>query len=742
MQHQGRKRGPTGSGRGIVDARRAAGALAAAIAALGIAPAADAAVQSPRSIEAAHGRDLVILSDYPAGKPVTVDVIRGGVVIARASRYKTDRTGFLEVNHLGVDDCFDDGSAPDIRPGDTIRTTVAGEDVDDSMVVQNVTYDGPPVERTVTRTISIPDPNDPLAPPVETTVTEGTGIYEVTGVATRPDGTPLPGDIEVRLNHPDKANWAATGRKDWRVTAQPDATGRFVAAFDTNDNPEDADVIQDADVSALWLGSTSELSGFDGVGSPCPLSPTSEITTLSHRVVNGAVDAVTLTGPVQEGVTASVDAARFPNAVVTQDGGGFTAVIPAGDLVEGDNRITVSFSGPGAPSSDYRVVKKDTIAPAAPVADLPARDYAFPQTIRLYGENEIRFTTDGSEPTRASALYTGALTLTTARTLKAVAIDAAGNMSAAATYAYTQTPPAATSAITAVSHVLVGAGVTSVTLSGPLQANVHAVLDIPGAVVTEAPGTWTATIPADALVEGENTVAVRFEGFAQPLTATRTITKDTIAPLAPTGDLPSGAYDLPQILRLGGEHEIRYTTNGSAPTKDSLPYTGPISVSGPRTIKAVAIDAAGNVGAVATFTYAQKPAPPKVEPKVEPKPDPVLVEVVREVVRDAAPAPLPVPAAPVVPAPVATPAAVRTAGIDRVTAPRTVKLAKARRGVAIVVATTSASLKAKADHGAKVSVAAQRTGFKLVVKATRKGTYKVTVSVPGGASRVVTLTVR
>ena len=735
MQHQGRKRGPAGPARSIIDARRAAGALAAAIAAFGIAPAADAAVQSPRSIEAAHGRDLVILSDYPANKQVTVDVIRGGVVIARASEYKADRTGFLEVNHLGIDDCFDGGTAPDIRPGDTIRTTVAGEAVDDSMVVQNVTYDGPPVERMVTRTVSIPDPTDPLAPPVETTVTEGTGIYEVTGLATRPDGTSLPGDVELRLNHPAKADWAATGRKDWRVTAQPDATGRFVAAFDTNENPEDAEIIQDADVAALWLGSTSELSGFDGVGSPCPLSPTSEITTVSHKVVNASVDAVTLTGPVQDGVTASVDAAGFPNAVVTQDGGGFTATIPAGDLAEGDNRITVAFSGPGAPSADYRIVKKDTIAPALPIADLPARDYVFPQTVHLFGENEIRYTTDGSEPSRASALYTGPITLTTARTVKAVAIDAAGNVSAANTFTYTQTPPAATSAITAVSHTVVGAGVRSVTLSGPLQANVHAVLDIPGAVVTEAAGTWSATIPADALVEGDNAVTVRFEGFAQPLAATRRITKDTVAPLAPTADLPSGIYDLPQTLRLGGENEIRYTTDGSTPTKDSLKYTGPISVSAPRTIKAVAVDAAGNVGAVASFTYAQQAAPPKA--------DPVVVEVVREVARDAGPAPQPVLAAPVVTGPVAGRAVVKAARIDRVTAPRAVKLAKARKGVTIVVATASASLKAKADHGAKVTVARKnRSVYTLVFKATRKGSYKVTVSLPGGASRVVALKVR
>jgi hypothetical protein len=432
--------------------------------------------------------------------------------------------------------------------------------------VQNVTYDGPPVERMVTRTISVPDATDPSLPPTETTITEGTGIYEVTGLAMRPDGTPLPGDVELRLNHPDRADWAATGRRDWRVTAQADATGRYVAPFDTNDNPEDAAVIQDADMAALWLGSTSELSGYDGVGSPCPLSPTSAITTVSHAVVNSSVAAVTLTGPVQDGVTASIDPADYPNAAVTQTGSGWSATIPAGDLAEGDNRITVSFSGPGAPSSDSRIVKKDTIAPTAPIADLASRDYVFPQAVHLFGENEIRYTTNGSEPTRTSALYTGPITVTAARTIKAVAIDAAGNMSPANTFTYTQTPPAATSAIASVFPAVINRDALGVTLNGPLQAGVHAVVDAPGTQVTEAGGSWSATIPAAALAEGDNTISVSFEGFAQPLVVTRVVRKDTVAPAAPTADLPAGEYDMPQACASAARTRSATRRTGPRPT--------------------------------------------------------------------------------------------------------------------------------------------------------------------------------
>jgi hypothetical protein len=247
---------------------------------------------------------------------------------------------------------------------------------------------------------------------------------------------------------------------------------------------------------------------------------------------------------------------------------------------------------------------------------------------------------------------------------------------------------------------------------------------IPGAQVTEAGGSWSATIPAAALAEGDNTISVSFEGFAQPLVATRVVRKDTVAPAAPTADLPAGQYDMPRGLRLGGENEVRYTTDGSAPSRDSVKFSGPISLTGDRTIKAVTIDAAGNLSAVATFSYTQKPAP-AVEPVVVEKP----VEVIREIVR-------------LTPAQ-DQPAVVGTARIRKVAAPRSITLAKARNGVTMTVSTTSAALEAKADKGAKVRVSRRaRGGFKVVFKATRKGAYKVTISLPDGASRVVSLKVR
>ncbi|HWT25982.1 MAG TPA: chitobiase/beta-hexosaminidase C-terminal domain-containing protein, partial [Solirubrobacteraceae bacterium] len=411
----------------------------AVIAALGIAPAADAAVTPPRSIEVAHGRDLVILDGFPRDADITVEVFRDNpeIPIAAATGYRTDGSGFLELNHVGGDDCFDGGTAPDIRPGDTIKTTVEGDDVD-TMVVQHVTYDGAPAERMVPVVVTTPN-EDPLLPPVETTVMEPTGIYEVTGLALTPEGTPLAGDIEVRLNHPTRDDWAATERRDWRVTAQADENGRYVAEFDTTgyDGGEaDAAVIADAETSVLWLGSTSELSGFDGPGSPCPPARTSAITTVSDPVVNAAVTEITLGGVRQDDVHAVID---LEGAVVSETPGFWSATVPAAALGEGANYVTVRFEGPGAPSADRRLVTKDTVAPDAPAADLPSGEYDLPQTLHLIGEN-VRYTTNGSAPGKGSTPFTGPIAITAPRTIKAIAVDAAGNVSEVSEFAYGQKP--------------------------------------------------------------------------------------------------------------------------------------------------------------------------------------------------------------------------------------------------------------------------------------------------------------
>src|SRR5439155_1559570 len=137
--------------------------------------------------------------------------------------------------------------------------------------------------------------------------------------------------------------------------------------------------------------------------------------------------------------------------------------------------------------------------------------------------------------------------------------------------------------------------------------------DLGGVITYDAPGSahWTARWPAlgaadsaFALAGASKVTAGTFHG------APRTITKDTVAPGAPTASVPAGSYGSAQSVELAAETgaSIRYTTDGSDPTAASPAYPGPVRVTASQTLKAIAIDPAGNASPVAAFAYAITPA--------------------------------------------------------------------------------------------------------------------------------------
>jgi len=71
---------------------------------------------------------------------------------------------------------------------------------------------------------------------------------------------------------------------------------------------------------------------------------------------------------------------------------------------------------------------------------------------------------------------------------------------------------------------------------------------------------------------------------------------------APAASLSPGQYDEPVSISLTGSGTIYYTTNGSRPTTASRVYTGPITVDGVTTIRAICADGSRK-SPVANFTY-------------------------------------------------------------------------------------------------------------------------------------------
>src|SRR3954451_263847 len=159
-------------------------------------------------------------------------------------------------------------------------------------------------------------------------------------------------------------------------------------------------------------------------------------------------------------------------------------------------------------------------------------------------------------------------------------------------------------------------------VTGAAQPNVTTVkatlTDAAGKALTASgkatAGAWSVTFPAAgvaSLADGALKI-----GGAYTITggtshgATISLTKDTVAPAAPTASVPAGTYSAPQSVTLGGESgsTVRSTTNGSDPRAWSPAASGPIAVTGSQTVKAIAVDAAGNVSPVASFGYVLAPA--------------------------------------------------------------------------------------------------------------------------------------
>ena len=184
-----------------------------------------------------------------------------------------------------------------------------------------------------------------------------------------------------------------------------------------------------------------------------------------------------------------------------------------------------------------------------------------------------------------------------------------------------------------VSRSLINSNSADLLVSGVAQPNATAstvtLTDSAGHIVT-APAVggaaWTATVPAaqlQSLSDGPISIGSAYS-IGKGATVKGLLSKDATAPSAPTASVAAGQYTSTQNVALSSnDGTIRYTTDGSDPTSSSKAYSKAIPVSSSTTIKAVAIDAAGNMSDVSSFGYqivaAAAPAPIKVIAPSAPK---------------------------------------------------------------------------------------------------------------------------
>jgi peptidoglycan/xylan/chitin deacetylase (PgdA/CDA1 family)/N-acetyl-beta-hexosaminidase len=272
-----------------------------------------------------------------------------------------------------------------------------------------------------------------------------------------------------------------------------------------------------------------------------------------------------------------------------------------------------------------QVIKNDTQAPTSSIAcggvACSSGWYSGPVSVSLSatdagtsGVAMIRYTTDGSDPTAASALYTGPFTVSATTTVKFRAWDNANNLEATKSRTIQIDTTAPTSSI-----ACGGGACSSGWYGGPVSVSLSA-SDAESGVAsiryTSDGSDPTALSPAyTAPFTVSATATVKYRAFDNAgnaeATKSQLIQIDTTPPTSSITCNQTacsfGWYSAPVSVALSsvdaesGVATIRYTTDGSDPTASSPAYTAPFTVSGTTTVKFRAFDNAGN----AESTHAQ-----------------------------------------------------------------------------------------------------------------------------------------
>ena len=232
---------------------------------------------------------------------------------------------------------------------------------------------------------------------------------------------------------------------------------------------------------------------------------------------------------------------------------------------------------------------------ASPTFSVPAGTYSSTQLVTISTSTAgaaIRYTTDGSTPSSTvGAVYSGPVSVSSSETLTAVAYMSGMTNSGVASAVYkiqapgqvaspTFSVPAGTYSSTqlvAISTGTAGAAIRYTTDGSTPSSTVGTVYSGPVSVSS------SLTLNAIAYISGMTNSGV----------ASASYTIQTVAQVAtPSFAPPGGSYTSPQSVSISTSTAgaaIRYTTDGSTPSSTvGTVYSGPVSVSGNLTLKAVA----------------------------------------------------------------------------------------------------------------------------------------------------------
>ena len=235
----------------------------------------------------------------------------------------------------------------------------------------------------------------------------------------------------------------------------------------------------------------------------------------------------------------------------------------------------------------------------------------------------IYYTIDGTEPTTSSTKYTGAFTLSSNATVKAIAVKTGWNNSDVASASFTYTvETVATPTITPNGGELKYGNNTVTIACATDGATIYYTTNgaTPTTSSTKYTGAFTltsnATVKAIAVKTGWNNSSVASASFTYTV---ETVATPVIAPNG--GEIEAGTTISISCATSGAT--IYYSTNGAEPT---TVYSAPFALNEAATVKAVAKKTGWNNSATAqaSFTIKQEVVEPE-EPEIEEPEEPEFV---------------------------------------------------------------------------------------------------------------------
>ena len=243
-------------------------------------------------------------------------------------------------------------------------------------------------------------------------------------------------------------------------------------------------------------------------------------------------------------------------------------------------------------------------APAAtPTMSPAAGTYTAAQTVSLADTTPnatIYYTTNGTAPTVASAVYGGPLTVAVDTTIEAIAVASGFATSAPAVAAFSIA--AASPVISPASGTYSAAQTVTLTDATP---NATIYYTINGTAPTTASAVYTGplTVSATTTIAA---IAVATGYVTSPVASANLAIAAQSSAAGPSLSPATGTYTAAQTVTLADatpNATIYYTTDGSTPTTASAVYSAPLTIAATTIVNAIAVAAGFAASPVSTATY-------------------------------------------------------------------------------------------------------------------------------------------